>query len=216
LNRTDRSSSRPIAAAVASLAAVFLVATATASARQAQEPDYEAIWAEGISFEAFLEAADQQAAAWRNNYQEATPDADAIERAAAIDGTGLRLLVVAEDWCSDSVDTIPNAARIAEAIGGLEMRIVDSGIGADVMAAHQTPDGRGATPTVVLLSADGELLGTWVERPAELQAWFMANRDGLGRRELMDQKHAWYVEDHGRSTVSELLDMIEGSHAPSR
>jgi hypothetical protein len=55
------------------------------------------------------------------------------------------------------------------------------------------------------------LVGAWVERPAELQDWFLANRDGLRRRELMSQKHAWYVEDHGRSTVNEILALIENA-----
>lgn len=183
-------------------------------AATAQAPDYEAIWGGGMSFAAFLEAADRQAEDWHGNYAQATPAATAIERARAIDGTGLRLLVVAEDWCSDSVDTVPHIARIAEAIPGLQMRLVDSGAGAAVMEAHRTPDDRGATPTVVLLDREGQAIGVWVERPVELQDWFLAHRDELRRRELMAQKHAWYVEDGGRSTVAELLDMVE--HARDR
>lgn len=195
---------------------MLLAAALLPAAAGAQSPDYETIWGGGMSFEAFLEAADEQAEAWQGNYEQAAPDAAAVERARAIDGTGLRLLVVAEDWCSDSVDTVPHIARIAEAIPGLQMRLVDSRAGAAVMEAHRTPDDRGATPTVVLLDPEGEAIGVWVERPVELQNWFLAHRDELRRRELMAQKHAWYVEDGGRSTVTELLDMMEraGNGAP--
>ena len=39
-------------------------------------------------------------------------------------GRDLRLLVVAEDWCTDSANTIPYVARLA-ALAGVELRILD-------------------------------------------------------------------------------------------
>ena len=215
-----RPSTRTIAPAITSTArlgalwwAIALVALPVA----AQEPNLEALWQQGADFESFLTHAERQAEAWQENYERGVPDVESIARAEQLDTAGLRLLVVAEDWCSDSVDTIPYLARAVAAIDGLEMRIVGSEAGAAIMETYRTPDDRGATPTVVLLGPSGEALGAWVERPVELQDWFIANHEGLRRRDLMRQKHAWYVEDHGRSTVREILDLIEsaGERRPS-
>jgi hypothetical protein len=74
-----------------------------------------------------------------------------VERFRRVGGD-LRLLIVAEDWCPDSVHTVPYVAALA-AQAGVDMRIVDRGSGAAMMKRHPAPDGRGVTPIVVLLRA---------------------------------------------------------------
>lgn len=133
-----------------------------------------------------------------------------LARARAVGGAW-RLVVAAEDWCGDSVNTIPYVARLVELVEGLEMRIVGGRMGREVADTHRTPDGRASTPTVVLLDAAWEEAGCFIERPTSLQEWFLENPDGLDRADLYREKYAWYDQDAGRTTVEEIVAMLEAA-----
>ncbi len=77
------------------------------------------------------------------------------------------------------------------------------------MESHRTPDGRPATPTVVLLNDEFEEAGCFVERPAVLQSWYLENQGTLGERELYRQKYAWYDRDAGSETLREFVELLE-------
>jgi hypothetical protein len=117
--------------------------------------------------------------------------------------------VVAVDGCSDSVNTIPYLARMMEQVPGVELRIIGSTAGRAIMDAHRTPDGRGATPTVLLLDADYVERGAWIERPAALQSWILAQKGVLDDTEVFTRKMRWYDEDRGRQTVEEIVALME-------
>ena len=192
------------------------VATSAPSpaAETAPSPDavLVSLYEEGLPFARFLEQAESRRRTWRENYEQGAPSADAIARARALPG-GLRLLVVAEDWCGDSANTIPYLARLAEEAPGLDLRVIDSSVGRSMMEARPTPDGRAATPTVVVLDESGREVGCWVERPAVLQEWFLENEDVLAEDDLYDQKYAWYAEDGGAHTVGDVLTVLEAAAA---
>jgi hypothetical protein len=120
--------------------------------------------------------------------------------------TDLRMLIVAEDWCSDSVHTVPYIAKLAE-VSGIELRIVDRVTAHPLLKQYQTPDHRLATPLVVWIR-HGRDVGAWVERPSTLQAWFVAMRSAHDD-ERMTRKEEWYVRDRGRSTLAEIVALAE-------
>ena len=121
--------------------------------------------------------------------------------------SGLRLLIVAEDWCPDSVNTVPYVVKLG-AKAGAEARIVDRTIGEALMSRHRTPDGRTATPTVILLR-DGRDVGAWVERPQALQHLFLTMRTNPDNGRLLAERQSWYDTDHGRTALSELVSLAE-------
>ncbi len=172
--------------------------------------EWNAVYEEGITFAQFLESTEQRREIWLSNYERATVPFDVLDRTRAIPGEW-RLLVVAEDWCGDSAHTIPYLARLVDEVSGLEMRVVNSETGAAITDAHRTPDDRGATPTVVILDAQGRDVGCWVERPAALQDWFLEEDDRS--RERLDRKYAWYNWDVGESTVAEVANVIAAAAA---
>jgi hypothetical protein len=125
---------------------------------RAADVDYAGLFAKGISFTDFLEAARQRRDEWRTHYAAAV-DAAGIARAQLLQARW-RLLVLAEDWCGDSVNTVPYLAKLAEAVPEhLTLAIVSSSIGRDAMEANRTPDGRAATPTIVILDEAGVMRG---------------------------------------------------------
>ncbi|MGI9076733.1 MAG: thioredoxin family protein, partial [Gemmatimonadaceae bacterium] len=111
------------------------------------------------------------------------------------------------------LNTMPYLARLVEAVPNLQMRIIGSKRGRKVLKAHRTPDGRTATPTVILLDDGYRESGCWVERPAELQRWFQQKKKTLSERELHDQKYAWYANDKGDQTIREIVEMLASAAA---
>lgn len=172
------------------------------------------LYESGITFGAFLDAASARRALWMRNSDGATVADDLLERARAVVGEW-RILAVTVDSCSDSVNTVPYVAKLAELVPSLELRIIDSTVGREVMESHRTPDGRAATPTLVLLDSDWNEAGCLIERPEILQRWYAERQEGTPVRELTQQKMEWYAEDAGRATLSEVVHMLERAAAGS-
>lgn len=175
----------------------------------------EALYASGQTWDAFLGNARARRELWVRNATQVAIPADAVARARTVPGRW-RFLVVAVDACSDSVNTIPFLAQLVAASPGLELRIITPDAGRTVTRSRRTPDGRAATPTVIILADDGSEAGCWIERPAALQAAAMAARAGGGTPEFAEQKAAWYAADAGRSTLDELVTLLERAAAGAR
>lgn len=159
----------------------------------------------GRSYQVFLESANARKETWLENTQAATLDPAVLARARAVSGEW-RLLAVAEDWCGDSANTVPFIARLMDSLPSVTLRIVNSKDGRWVMERYRTPDGRAATPTLVLLNSAGEAVGCFVERPAGLRK---AIADG--GRSTMTILTEWRKQDAGRSTVQEIVELLEAA-----
>jgi hypothetical protein len=173
----------------------------------ADDSSLAALYEQGQRWDDFLAAARARRAMWVRNSEAATVPADVLAQVRALPGTW-RLLVVAVDSCSDSVNTIPYLARLVTDVAALEMRIITPRQGRELMASRPTPDGRSATPTVVILDAEGREAGCWIERPAALQAMAIAANAGGGTPEFAAQKQGWYEQDRGASTVREVVAQL--------
>ncbi len=171
-----------------------------------------ALYERGRSWQQFLESVKARRQTWLDNYASGAADAAAVARASLVPGRW-RFLVVTVDACGDSANTSPYLARLVEAVPSLELRIVLPGEGQWVMDSHRTEDGRGATPTVVLLDEQGTERGCWIERPYALRKLVAEVRAGTVPGNLIEVIAAWRAEDRGRSTVSDLVDLLEAAAA---
>jgi hypothetical protein len=189
------------------LLSLCLVA-ALALAVQAGSADLRAarLYDRGLTFGQFLAHASAQREVWLKNAARTDVPADAIERLKRV-RSGLRILIVAEDWCADSVHTVPYLATLAAA-AGVALRIVDRTGGAEIMALHRTRDGRPVTPVVVLLRANRDV-GAWVERPLPLQEMFFGMAGDPDRARQFADRARWYDDDRGRTTVAEFVALAE-------
>ena len=178
-----------------------------------EEIDYAALWRLAAPYAAYVEGADRRVDEWRSNFADARVDPPELLGRVLAAGGSWRLLVVAEDWCGDSVNTVPWIARLADQAPNLELAIVDKATGLAALEAHRTPDGRAATPTAVLLDQEWNERGCWVERPHALQSWFLEEQGTAPRDELHARRDEWYVEDGGRETLREIVERIEAAAA---
>ena len=69
---------------------------------------------------------------------------------------------------------------------------------------------------LILIDERWQEAGCWVERPAELQAWYLENPDGLSRRDLVARKMEWYYDDAGATTLAEIVGTIEAAERGER
>ena len=71
-------------------------------------------------------------------------------------------------------------------------------LGKAVMEAHRTPDGRTATPTIVVLGDDGHVIGAWTERPSSIQTWFLEKQKTTMQKPLHDELMAVVRDGRGQ------------------
>jgi hypothetical protein len=184
---------------------VLLLGSAAGGAPQI---DYAALWDKATPFHEFLENVKSREDQWRSRFSNAAIDAAALTEARGLPGRR-RILAIAEDRCSDSAWAVPYAAKLAATVPDtLELRVMGRAAGRRVQAAHLTPDGRLATPTIVILDEANRFVGAWVERPSELQKWFIEMKPVLSSDELHEKMNAWYTDDAGRSTIREILSIL--------
>jgi hypothetical protein len=175
-----------------------------------REEDVEQLFERGRTWNQFFDAARAQREAWVKTTAGATLPPDLVARFRRV-SAGLRLLIVAEDWCPDSVNVVPYIAGLASAVA-VPLRIIGRQLGDALMDRHRTSDGRIATPTIVLLRGSDEV-GAWVERPAIVQQWFLAMaRDPESARQF-GARQAWYDNDHGHTVLTEVIALAERTAA---
>jgi hypothetical protein len=119
------------------------------------------------------------------------------------------LLVIAEDWCGDASNLVPIFARLADASGRIDLRIVERDDHPDLMDLYLT-DGSRSIPIVVILDDQFRPVGRWGPRPTELQE-FVLREKRAGTRSNADiyrDTRRWYARDRGRTTLREVLKVM--------
>lgn len=174
-----------------------------------QAADYGALWEKATPFDQYLRNVRARQEAWRSRFANAAVDADVLNEVRALPGKR-RILAVAEDRCSDSAWAIPYIAKLAAAVPErLELRVISRKEGGRIQSDNLTPDERIATPTVLVLDETNRPLGAWVERPSELQKWFIENKATMDTDVLHEKMDAWYTADAGKSTLREILAILK-------
>ena len=192
---------------ICALPLCFLFGVSPAASQQGERVD-AMLLAQAKSWPQFLGSATAQRSRWLDNDAQAGAPEPLVRRLQRVN-QGLAFFVVAEDWCPDSVNTVPYIVHLASA-AGVAVSVLDRTLGRTLMDRHRTPDGRAVTPTVVLLR-NGRDVGAWVERPAVLQQMFRAMATNPALRDQFEQRQAWYDADRGRSTMAEIVALAEAT-----
>jgi hypothetical protein len=166
--------------------------------------DFKALWGKALTFDSFVASCKAEyCGLWQGIYNLARIPAWAS--AAVPPAAGLKLLVIAEDWCGDASNTVPIVAKLADIAPGLELRIIQRDENPEVMDQYLT-NGSRSIPIVIALDDDFREIGHWGPRPTQLQAWVMANRATIPKAELYPQVRKWYARDRGETTLREVLE----------
>lgn len=160
-----------------------------------------------MSYEQFLTSIEKNESLWRGVYRLAKIPEWAYELACQR-GPGVRLLAIVEDWCGDASNTVPVLARLGDEADCLEMRVIRRDEHPEVMDRYLT-NGSRSIPVVIALDQDYRELGHWGPRPAEIQRWVVEHKGALPSKERYATVRKWYAQDHGETTLREVLGMLE-------
>ena len=167
-------------------------------------------WTAGITFEEFLPTATENMGLWEGVYKRAVISADILERARALDGSR-RLLILSAGWCGDASNIVPVIQRLVEAAPNLDLRLLDRDDHLDLMDEHLTGGTAQAIPAVIILDDDYVERAWWGPRPAELQTWVKTEGQKYESGERYKELRKWYARDKGRSSLEELVALLESA-----
>ena len=158
------------------------------------------------TFADFLARPHQYRDLWNALYKRATVPEDLLARARKIQKPW-HLLVLSEDWCGDSINILPLVAKLTDAVPSIDLRILGRDANPDLMDAHLTGKSR-SIPVIMLLDENYVERASWGPRPRPLQAWVMAHIE-LPKADRYKEVRTWYARDHGVTSLTEMLDMID-------
>ena len=193
----------------------LLIVLAFSDAAEAQQPAAIAStmrdrFAAAMTMEEFVASDTVKSEQWRNNISRSRPAGRAPGGTAERRQTNWHLLIVAENWCSDAVNTIPYIVTAGEASGRFDVRLLRKADADDLLERHRL-EGRAATPLVLLLDEDFRERGVWIERPAALREFIRKGEARFCEDDLKQRVRMWYEADAGASTVREILTLIEAA-----
>jgi hypothetical protein len=167
----------------------------------------------GWTFDAMVAAATQNVDNYRITRSRAVA---APEYATRVEATGRdwHLLSVTEDWCGDSLNTLPWVDALAESSPRLSHRLIRRDEHLPLMDAHLTNGRTRSIPIVILLDDRFVERAWWGPRPAEMQAWFeSAEAQAMTKDERYKVLRTRYARDRGKAIMGELVAMIEAAAA---
>ncbi len=121
------------------------------------------VWDEAMSFGAYVDQMTTRQHEYRQVFEATIIDVDTTQ---AFEGSRLKFLVLTEDWCGDSSQFVPVAARLADEIEGLEIRFLLRNEHLEFASQYRNTSGRQPIPVIILLDDCGREIGVFLERPA--------------------------------------------------
>ncbi len=144
--------------------------------------------------------------------ERAVVPADLLARVEALGGQW-HLLVISEDWCIDSQSVLPVVSALADAARNLDLRQHSRDAEPELMDAHLSNGTARAIPVVIVLDADFQERGWWGSRPKALQSRVAAEWKQLEKPERNKEIRRWYAMDKGRTTLEEIVTLLERAAA---
>lgn len=169
--------------------------------------DWKSRFEAAFTFEQYVATAQKNQDLWRDVYRLATVPAAAVERVNAV-RCPRHLLVLVEDWCGDAVNIVPPVVRLAEQADRLNVRLAGRDANPDIMDSHLT-NGSRSIPVVMVLDDQFAECGWWGPRPRELQRWVIEVGLAMPSAERYRHIRAWYARDHARTTLDEIVSLVE-------
>ncbi len=140
-------------------------------------------FAQGQSYETWLQAVDRNQERFQENYDGTRigdDDARALRDLVARPDGPAKCLALGEAWCPDVFRGLPVMARVAEA-SGMELRAFFRDQHKDIMAEFLHHGEHESIPTFVFYTRDHRYLAHWIERPALANEQMPALREITGK-----------------------------------
>ena len=124
----------------------------------------------------------------------------------------LKVLVITEPWCGDSVAILPVLSKFFSN-NSVEMRVALRDENDALMSRFLTNGGK-AIPIILVLNAQGDLLMRFGPRPKKVQAIFEAYRKDIEagkieKKEVGRKIRSFYAKDRGQTILEEFRSELK-------
>jgi hypothetical protein len=99
-------------------------------------------------------------------------------------------------------------ARLAQE-AGWDFRVFSRDENPDLMETHLTNGRSRSIPVVIVYDEAFREIGWWGPRPGDLQSWVLTEGLAMPSPERYKVVRRWYARDKGRTTLEELLGLLE-------
>jgi Thioredoxin len=118
-------------------------------------------------------------------------------------------MVITENWCGDSAQSLPYLALMAEENSNIDFKIILRDSNLDIMDLYLT-NGTRSIPLLVVFDNTGNELFRWGSRPKIVQELFLQwKAEGIVKPELYEKLHLWYAKNRGQAIESEFLELLK-------
>lgn len=118
-------------------------------------------------------------------------------------------IVLTEDWCGDSAQTLPYIAKMAELNDRIQLKILLRDQNIDIMEQYLT-DGKRSIPKLIAFDESGRELFHWGPRPKLISERYKAlEKGGFDRKYILEKLHLWYTQNRGKTLEAEILVLLK-------
>ncbi len=120
-------------------------------------------------------------------------------------------LVITEDWCGDSAQTLPVIAALARLNDNIDLKILQRDANPEIMNLYLTL-GKRSIPKLVVFDDELNEIFQWGPRPHSVKSLAEElHKKGLEKQEITKQIHLWYAKDGGYSTEREIIELLKNN-----
>ena len=164
-------------------------------------------FAAGFSWEDYMRHSEKNLERFNENYRKMTLDPEDAAFFADV-ATPLKVLILAEDWCGDVVQSLPPLIRVLERSPSIAYRIFRRDENLDIMDRYLT-DGSRAIPYLIFMDDSLNELARWGPRPNECQAIMRDNKGRVPMEEIYPRIRTWYRQNGNGPLVTEIREVLE-------
>ncbi len=145
------------------------------------------------------------------HYKKFNPDT--AEQSAIKNLLPMKIVVITEPWCGDSLASLPVLKKMGEINGKWEIKILHRDENIDLIDQFLTNGGR-AIPIFLFLDDDGNLISKWGPRIETTRKIFENNREKIKNgiiehSEVILMIRKFYSVDRGKEIFKELLNELK-------
>ena len=117
-------------------------------------------------------------------------------------------MVITEDWCGDSAQTLPYISIFSEYNMNINLKIVERDKNLEIMDRYLT-NGSRSIPKLVVFDEEGNELFQWGPRPGEAQELVQAEfAKGRVKDDVYQDLHLWYGRNRGKEMEKEFKEIL--------
>ncbi len=118
-------------------------------------------------------------------------------------------IVISENWCGDSAQSLPIIAKLVSLNSMIEFKIVLRDKNPELMNNYLT-NGKRSIPKLIIFDEDFQELTTWGPRP-ETAHMLMGKmlEEQLEKSERLKKLHLWYAKNSGKEIENEIIFLMK-------